>query len=52
MCKEVHITSKVQADKFEANLRRKVYNTPKSYLDLLKLFKQSLIMKKEELSIS
>jgi len=38
------------AEKFEAALKRKVYNTPKSFLDFLKLFKKTFTEKKTDLS--
>ncbi len=38
MCKEVHSSSAEMAEVFEAALKRKVYTTPKSYLDLIKLY--------------
>lgn len=37
------------AVKFEAALKRKVYTTPKSYLDLIGLYLNSLKRKREEL---
>jgi len=38
MCKEVHLSATDMTIKFEAELKRKVYTTPKSYLDLIKMF--------------
>lgn len=38
MCKEVHLDSTEMTVKFEEELKRKVYTTPKSYLDLIKLY--------------
>lgn len=38
ICKEVHLSANAEAHKFEATLKRKVYTTPKSYLDMLKLY--------------
>jgi len=38
ICKEVHLSANEEARKFEATLKRKVYTTPKSYLDMLKLY--------------
>lgn len=49
MCKEVHTTAADMADVFEAALKRKVYTTPKSYLDLIKLYQQALKEKKSEM---
>ena len=37
------------AIKFESALKRKVYTTPKSYLDLIGLYMTSLKRKREEL---
>jgi dynein heavy chain, axonemal len=50
MCKEVHQSIEHQATKFEQMLKRKVYNTPKSYLDLITLYMQCLKEKREALS--
>ena len=50
MCKEVHQSIEHQATKFEQMLKRKVYNTPKSYLDLINLYMQCLKEKREALS--
>ena len=36
------------ASKFDAELRRKVYITPKSYLDLMSLYRKLLVEKREE----
>lgn len=49
MCKVVHTTAAEMADVFEAALKRKVYTTPKSYLDLIKLYQQALNEKKNEM---
>jgi len=51
MCMEIHITSKDCADKFEAALKRRVYTTPKSYLDLIGLYLNSLKRKRDELQL-
>jgi hypothetical protein len=37
------------AEKFESQLKRKVYNTPKSYLDFINLYQKTFDEKKEEL---
>lgn len=37
------------SDEFERALKRKVYTTPKSYLDLIKLYIERLIFKRKEL---
>lgn len=51
MCKDIHISAKDCADKFEAALKRKVYTTPKSYLDLIGLYLASLKKKRDELQL-
>ena len=38
MCKDIHINSTEIAVEFEECLKRKVYNTPKSYLDFIKIY--------------
>ena len=38
MCQIVHSTASDMAEVFENALKRKVYTTPKSYLDLIKLY--------------
>ena len=50
LCKEVHISAEEQAVAFEASLKRKVYTTPKSYLDMLKLYLRQLETKRKEYS--
>ena len=37
------------AEKFNLQLKRKVYNTPKSYLDFIKLYQKAYKEKKDEL---
>lgn len=49
MCEKVHSSVQVVADQFFAQLRRKVYSTPKSYLDMIKLYLKMLDTKKEQL---
>jgi len=49
MCKDIHLQSTAMAEKFEAALKRKVYNTPKSFLDFINLFKKLFEEKKDEL---
>lgn len=49
MCKEIHMSASAQAVKFEGALKRKVFTTPKSYLDLINLYLAALKMKREEL---
>ena len=48
LCMRVHRSVHQASDKFFNTLRRKVYNTPKSYLDLIKLYLQQLDAKKLE----
>jgi dynein heavy chain, axonemal len=49
MCKDIHILSTNLAEKFDQELKRKVYNTPKSYLDFIKLYFTTFNDKKQEL---
>eukprot|EP00828_Plagiopyla_frontata_P049394 TRINITY_DN982_c0_g1_i4.p1 TRINITY_DN982_c0_g1~~TRINITY_DN982_c0_g1_i4.p1 ORF type:complete len:762 (-),score=108.48 TRINITY_DN982_c0_g1_i4:1125-3410(-) len=49
MCKQVHVESQEEAIRFEAELKRKVYFTPKSYLDLINLYIKVLDDKRDEL---
>ena len=42
MCSTVHSSVRVFSDRFFAELRRMVYTTPKSYLDLIALFTEML----------
>jgi len=42
MCGFVHTSVNTVGDDFYAELRRKVYTTPKSYLDLIQLYKEML----------
>ena len=52
MCKEVHISAGELAVRFDQQLKRKVYTTPKSYLDLINLYIQTLEEKREEIGFS
>ena len=52
MCKEVHVTAIEQAKVFDDRLKRKVFITPKSYLDFLNLYQKLLEEKREELSFN
>lgn len=45
-----HKTVEVACEKFDQNLRRKVYITPKSYIDMIDAYKSLLKTKSEELS--
>ena len=49
MCKTIHKDTSVMAEKFELQLKRKVYNTPKSYLDFINLYMSALTQKREEM---
>ena len=42
MCMNVHRSVEEESEKFYAELRRRVYTTPKSYLDLINLYLNSL----------
>jgi len=48
MCMMIHTTVEEKANEFFEKLRRKVYTTPKSYLDLIHLYVSSLELKREE----
>lgn len=50
LCKEMHTKAEFEANLFETTLKRKVYITPKSYLDMLKLFILKLRSKYQEMS--
>ena len=52
MCKQIHVSSTECALRFENALKRKVYTTPKSYLDLIGLYLSSLKRKREELQLN
>ena len=43
MCKEVHLSIGVVAIKFEEVLKRKLFITPKSFLDLVALYIKYII---------
>jgi dynein heavy chain len=44
----IHTTVEEKSEEFYEKLRRKVYTTPKSYLDLIHLYVKSLEIKREE----
>ena len=52
MCTIIHLSSTEMGTKFDQELKRKVYTTPKSFLDLLNLYQNSLGEKREELTIN
>lgn len=49
MCVEVHLSVEKVSEEFHQVLSRRVYITPKSYLDMMNLFIQLLYKKREEL---
>ncbi|EFJ52606.1 dynein heavy chain 7 [Volvox carteri f. nagariensis] len=50
MCVTIHTSVSTASDRFYAELRRRYYTTPKSYLDLINLYLQLLSDKRDELS--
>lgn len=46
---KIHISVEEQSNKFYDSLRRRVYTTPKSYLDLISLYMKLLEVKRNEL---
>ena len=52
MCAELHWTVGVFGEKFFNELRRQTYTTPKSFLDMIELYKIMLAEKRAELGIS
>lgn len=48
MCMKIHISVEEVSQKFWESLRRRVYTTPKSYLDLISLYMQLLDEKRDE----
>ena len=48
MCMKIHVSVERMSDKFFESLRRKVYTTPKSYLDLISLYIKVLEEKRLE----
>lgn len=48
MCMLIHTTVEDKSDKFYAELRRRIYTTPKSYLDLISLYLNTLEAKRKE----
>ena len=47
MCMKIHRSVEISSDAFYAELRRKVYTTPKSYLDLISLYDKVLAVKRD-----
>lgn len=50
MCMLIHTSVEEAADNFYDELRRRVYTTPKSYLDLISLYINTLDRKRKEVS--
>lgn len=48
MCMLIHTSVEEASDKFYSELRRRVYTTPKSYLDLISLYINTLDKKRKE----
>jgi dynein heavy chain len=49
MCMRIHTSVEDMSDEFWESLRRRVYTTPKSYLDLISLYTKLLEIKREEM---
>lgn len=52
MCMVIHTSVEEEADGFFAQLRRKIYTTPKSYLDLISLYLNTLDIKRGEYNLN
>lgn len=50
MCMIIHTSVEIVSDQFFAELRRRVYTTPKSYLDLISLYLNTLGKKRIEIN--
>ena len=50
MCMQIHTTVEEKAGEFFAELRRRVYITPKSYLDLIRLYIEGIKNKRKEMA--
>ena len=48
MCMKIHISVEEAADRFYESLRRRIYTTPKSYLDLISLYLKKLEEQRNE----
>ena len=48
MCMKIHVSVEEMSEEFYEALRRRVYTTPKSYLDLISLYTKLLEIKREE----
>jgi dynein heavy chain len=52
MCMKIHISVEDMSEQFFESLRRRVYTTPKSYLDLISLYNQVLEQKRHEFNLN
>lgn len=52
MCMVIHTSVEEESDRFFGELRRKVYTTPKSYLDLINLYLGTLDQKRYEYNLN
>jgi len=50
ICSQVHTSVDKVSERFWDELRRRVYTTPKSYLDLINLYKNQLAKKRHEMN--
>lgn len=48
MCMNIHTSVDKKSEDFFDSLRRRIYTTPKSYLDLISLYSKLLEIKREE----
>lgn len=52
MCMNIHTSVEEASERFWNELRRKVYTTPKSYLDLIALYINTLGVKRKEINVN
>lgn len=52
MCTSVHLSVENVSTQFWDELRRRVYTTPKSYLDLIALYRNTLLRKRNEMNLN
>ena len=52
MCMKIHTSVEDASDRFYDELRRRVYTTPKSYLDLISLYMNVLGKKRKEIGVN
>lgn len=52
MCMVIHTSVEEESDTFFSELRRKIYTTPKSYLDLINLYLNTLDQKRYEYNLN